>query len=530
MAGMKETPRQKMIGMMYLVLTALLALQVSDALIQKFAILNNSLEQANTSAGDKNKTTLKGIDAKVKEDGVSKYGDILNKANQVHKLADDMVSEIDVIKGRIVEEAGEGIDPETGGIKNMKETEKVGAILVGTNSNKNGVAYTLKTKLETYLTKLTGYADKGTTFKPMFLDAKDDPTVSKDANQNGKDFAELNFSETPVPAALATLSQKQSEVRRYEADVLKQLADKVGIKEVKFDQVFAAISAQANTVVAGMDYEAELFIAATSSSFSPRMSINGSGLVIKDGRGQIKFKTSGGEYDKNGLSKKSYTASVTYQSPEGAKTESITKEYFVLKPSYTIETATLPALYFSCANRLQFVSPGLGALWNPSFTADNADAIPGERGKVTIVPSGATCAINVTNGGIMLGTNRFNVRRVPKPDVKVFGNGGELDEKRGALASGLRSIEARATADESFKATNPEDANYRVSELYVALARGQRKIKDVTLNGGGSISALAQEAQAGDRYYIEVKGVQRKNFRGQIENIPFERKYIIPLN
>jgi hypothetical protein len=40
MAGGKETPRQKMIGMMYLVLTALLALQVSNAVLEKFAIIN----------------------------------------------------------------------------------------------------------------------------------------------------------------------------------------------------------------------------------------------------------------------------------------------------------------------------------------------------------------------------------------------------------------------------------------------------------------------------------------------------------
>ena len=55
MASLKETPRQKMIGMMYLVLTALLALQVSDALLQKFSLLNSSLEIANLSASSKNK-------------------------------------------------------------------------------------------------------------------------------------------------------------------------------------------------------------------------------------------------------------------------------------------------------------------------------------------------------------------------------------------------------------------------------------------------------------------------------------------
>ena len=85
-------------------------------------------------------------------------------------------------------------------------------------------------------------------------------------------------------------------------------------------------------------------------------------------------------------------------------------------------------------------------------------------------------------------------------------------------------------ADESFKSTNPEDANFRVSELYVALARGQRKIDDITLPGSGSISKLAAQAQTGDRYYIEVKGVQRKNFKGSVENIPFTMAKNIPLN
>ena len=91
-------------------------------------------------------------------------------------------------------------------------------------------------------------------------------------------------------------------------------------------------------------------------------------------------------------------------------------------------------------------------------------------------------------------------------------------------------IDARAIADESFKSTNPEDANFRVSELYVALARGQRKIDDVTLPGSGSIAKLASQAQAGDRYYIEIKGVQRKNFKGAVETIPFSMAKNIPLN
>jgi len=529
MASLKETPRQKMIGMMYLVLTALLALQVSDALLQKFTLLNNSLEIANQSATSKNKGVVQGIDERIKDlPNPAAYADVLRRANEVRRISDALVNQLDAVKSKVLETGG-GIDPETGNIKNPKEEEKVYELMVG--SKKNGEAYKLVPLFNQFIKDLTVLADPGTKFSPLALDAKDDPISNKDANQANKDFAELNFAQTPVPAALASLSQKQAEVRRYESDVLNQLAAKVGAKEIKFDKVFAQVSANANTVVAGMEYQAEVFIGATSSGFTPRMSYNGASIPVTDGRGQIKFKTSGGGYDANGLAKKTYTATVSYMSPTGPKTESITKDYFVLKPTYNIETATLPALYLGCANRLSVVSAGLGALWNPTFSADGGETISGQsRGKVTIVPSAATITLNVSNSGTLLGKETFRVRRVPRPEVKVFGNGSELDEKRGASASGLRSVDARAIADESFKSTNPEDANYRVSEMYVALARGQRKIDDVTLPGAGSIAKLAAQAQAGDRYYIEIKGVQRKNFKGSVENIPFSMAKNIPLN
>ena len=530
MASLKETPRQKMIGMMYLVLTALLALQVSDALLQKFTILNSSLEIANQSATSKNKGMVQGIEERIKDlPNPGAYADVVKRANEVRRLADALVNHLDALKSQILE-AGGGIDPETGNIKNPKEEEKVFTLMVG--ANKSGEAYKLEAMFSKYVQDLEKLADPGTKFPSLANDAKSDPIASKDANQANKDFAELNFEHTPVAAALATLSQKQSEIRRYESEVLNQLAGKVGAKEIKFDKVFAQVSANANTVVAGMEYQAEVFIAATSSGFTPRMSYNGSPLQVVDGRGQIKFKTSGGGYDANGLAKKTYTASVSYMSPAGPKTESITKEYFVLKPTYNIETGTLPALYLGCANRLSVASAGLGALWNPSFTAEGGDAIAGSnKGKVTIVPTASTVTLNVNNAGTLLGKETFRVRRVPRPDIKIVGSSGaELNDKSGENSAALRFVNAKAIADESFAATNPEDANYRVSEIEVALARGTKRVASITLPGGGSISSLAGQAQAGDRYRIEVKGVQRKNFKGSVETIPFSFVKVIPLN
>jgi gliding motility-associated protein GldM len=527
MAGLKETPRQKMIGMMYLVLTALLALQVSDALIQKFTLLNNSLEVANNSANDKNGSSLKGITEKANEKP-GLYTDVVAQANEVRKISNEMIAYIDGIKAKAVE-AGEGIDPETGQIKNPKEEEKINFLMIG--PNKNGTAYELKTKLNEYATKLSKYSP--TKFQPLAWDASEDKIVGKDPNNNKKDFAELNFAQTPVVAALATLSQKQTEVRRYESEVLDYLASKVGAKEIKFDKVFAMVSAKSNTVVAGTPYEAEMFIAASSSAVTPRMSWSGGGVSVVDGKGVIKFVAQGGSYDANGLAKKSYTATISYTGPDGlAKTVTKDQEYFVAKPTYNIETATLPALYLGCSNKLSIVSPGLGALWQPSFSGDGGEVIPNDgRGKVTVVPSSAQFTLNINNQGNLIGKENFKVRTVPRPDLKLYANGSEADEKKGIAASAIRFVEVKCFADESFKTTNPEDARFRPASVKVFLARGTRPLGSVEGSAGSiSLGSLASNAQSGDRIVVEVKGVQRMNFKGAINEIPMNRLFNIPLN
>jgi gliding motility-associated protein GldM len=531
MAGAKETPRQKMIGMMYLVLTAMLALQVSSALIEKFVLLNRSLESANTSSNEKNQAAVAGIKEAVnKSSNPSLYADVLRKADEVRQTSNTVIGEIDALKNEIVQEAGGGLD-EQGNIKNPKEEERVAILMVG-NANRKGKAYALKDRLNGFVQTLGKYADPGTQFAPLAVDAREDPIASLSTDQRRKDFAELNFAQTPVPAALAVLSQKQSEVRRYENTILDQLAAKVGAKEVKFDKIFGMISAKSNTVVAGTPFEAEMFIAASSSAITPRMSFNGAAVPVKDGKAVIKFTAQGGAYDNKGIARKTYTGNISYNDPSGGvKTLTVTGEYFVAKPSYSIETATVPALYFGCANRLNFVSPQLGALWQPSFGGSGAEIISGGGGKVTIVPNASQVTLNVNNQGNTLGVERFKVRLVPKPDIVVYGNGRPIDEKRGEAASALRSLEVRAVADENFKATNPEDAKFRVTDVTVNLVRGGRRINAVEVGGGGSISGLAQAAQPGDRYVLEIKGCQRMNFQGKVSSVNIGNKIVtIPLN
>lgn len=518
MAGGKETPRQKMIGMMYLVLTAMLALQVSSAIIEKFVLLNNSLELSSGAANKINQETVLKIKAAVEKSG-NREADVavMKQAEEVRKLSAEITNELNSLKQEIITVAGAGLT-EDGSIKNPQEEEKVAQLMIG--GNKNGKAYALKQRLNDFTTKLNQFSQQK--FQPLALDAKDDPISKNKADQRNKDFAELNFAQTPVAAALAVLSQKQTDIRRMEGEVLNYLAGKVGAADIKFDRILAMISSESKVVAAGTKFKGEMFIAASASGITPRMSLNGSPLQVQNGKGIIEFTAQGGGYNAEGLARRVLQGVISFPTPTGRDTTvRLEQEYFVARPTYQIETGTLPPLYLGCANKLSIQSPALGALWSPNFSADGAEIIPsGQKGKFTIVPSRAQVNLTISNQGNVLGTEPFRVQRVPKPTLELRVNGGAYDERRGTGASAARTIQVIAVPDESFKNFSPEDAQFRVSQIQVSLARGNRRVAGpLTLSGGGSVSSLATSAQPGDRYVIEVLNVQRRNFKGEVSEV-----------
>ncbi|HEV7348705.1 gliding motility protein GldM [Telluribacter sp.] len=529
MAGGKESPRQKMIGMMYLVLTAMLALQVSSAIIEKFVLLNNSLELSSGAANKINQETVLRIKAAVEKSG-NRAGDVavMKQADDVRKVSADVINEINTLKQQIIQDAGGGLN-EQGSIVNPAEEDKVAQLMIG--GNKNGKAYALKQRLNGYVQTLNQYSPE--TFQPLALDAAQDPVARNNPDQRNKDFAEMNFAQTPVAAALAVLSQKQTDIRRMEGEVLTHLASKVGAADIKFDRILAMISSESRVVAAGTKYRGEMFIAASASGITPRMSLNGAPVRVQNGKGVIEFTAQGGGYNAEGLARRVLTGTISFPTPSGRDTTvRLEQEYFVAKPTYQIETGTLPPLYLGCSNKLSIQSPALGALWAPTFAADGAEVISGgQKGRIVIVPNRTQVSLRVSNGGNLLGTENFRVSRVPKPTLELRVNGAVVDVRRGVPASGARSIQVLAVADESFKNFNPEDAQFRVGQIQVSLARGNRRVAGpISLNGGGSISSLAQQAEAGDRYVVEVLSVQRRNFRGNISDVEMgNQQFPVPL-
>lgn len=516
MAGGKETPRQKMIGMMYLVLTALLALQVSNSVLEKFIFINQAFENTNAENSGENQNKVDAIQKTVKESG-NRDQDVavLEKAQKVRQTTTKILEELEVYKEELVKRTG-GKD-QNGNYIGQKDIDAASAMFV--NELKGDE---LRDKLNAYsafLRETTG----DNSIRPIALDAKDIPVFAQDPNQNKKGFAELNFGHnTPMVGALASLSQLQSDVLTVETKALEELAAEVGAADLKFDNIFLMVKPESRIVAAGTSYKADMFITASSSSVKPTMKVNGKDIPVEGGFGKIEFVTSAGNYDKEGNARKTYIGEITMKQPGKPDTTFVdTVEYIVQKPVMQIQSASVQALYLNCGNELNVQVPALGTNYNPTFNTKGGNNFKGtEKGEVTVVPKSANVTLSVSSNGNLIGAQDFKVKRIPKPEIKVYSGGREVDQKRG-VKSAPRSLKIQAEPDESFAQFLPKDALFRVAESEITLVRSGRAVVPIKAKGPDvNLSQLASQARSGDAIVIEVKKVQRRNFKGEIEDFP----------
>lgn len=549
MAGGKETPRQKMIGMMYLVLTALLALNVSSTVIDKFVFLDDSLVRANRETEERNVAIVSSIKKTVDDTG-NRPEDmkVVEIADEIRAKTAEVNTKLIEIKQTLITETGgyeEGKEPEyPGDAKHLigkTDYSTVGHYMMPVEENGKGHGDDLKVALNGYaefmktkLAELGADEDELAAYKPIALDADEDPIYSTDPNQKGKSFSTLAFSDSPTPAGLATLSEFQARVLSYETRGLDFLSKKVGAGDLKFDVIVPMVKPESRYVAAGTKYTAKLFIAASSSGVTPTMTYNGNPIPVDaNGQGLVEFTANASSYDKDNLARKTYEAAITVTLPGGKDTTFTEQmEYFVVKPIIQIQSQSVNALYLNCGNKLDVQVPALGTAYNPSFSAKNGRTFKGtEIGQVTVVPSSTQdVTLNVSSGGSFIGDRTFSVRRIPAPSITAFTDQGEVDMKTGVSAKTPR-LYLRAIPDESFLQFLPDDARFRVAEAQVTLVSGGIGRRTITVSETANLGPITAQARKGDQLVIEIKKVQRQNFRKEVEDFPnFNRFINISLN
>src|SRR5579872_7518559 len=275
MAGGKETPRQKMIGMMYLVLTALLALNVSSAILEKFAIVNTTLEDLVGEDKTKNENKLTGIMGSTSKE--AKVEAAKDKAKKVREISKAMIAYLDGVKVKIKTGSGQKALEGEELVSNLNNPEEV---MLDSRKPEAGLDY--EKKLKAYVKDLNDIMQLKTPFVKLNKKAEDFAEFKNDPKEASKSFLEFSFEGTPLMAAVAVLSQMQTEVLEYEGAALDSLNAIAEGVVTKFDQLVPMVQAESNTLVAGQTYEGNLFVAGASSGLTPTMFKDGRPLPIED--------------------------------------------------------------------------------------------------------------------------------------------------------------------------------------------------------------------------------------------------------
>lgn len=519
MAGGKETPRQKMIGMMYLVLTALLALQVSNAVLEKFIFINGTLEELVNENQKKNSAAIEGIKASVQEKG-NRPADVeaLNKAKQVRELSSEMISKMENLKDRMVEITG-GIDPKTKELIGAKDYDKVGTMMLQSPTGKK-----FEQELDEYVKKINEIA--GTNLHELTKDAKEIEVFKNDPNQNMKDFLTITFQNTPTAAGLASVSQLEAELLEYENVALNEIGKQVGMKDVTFDRVVPMVRPAARRVAAGATYEADMFITASASGIEPKFFVGDKEIESYENEqgikmGKVSFTAQGGGYDpKTQVATKTFLARIELND----SIYELPMEYEVVKPVIKVTSGAMTSLYQNCGNPLQVEVPALGTNYNPSFSSAEAKVIKGSKpGDVVVIPQGrARVNLTVSNGGSVLGTEEFLVKKVPAPRIELQdARGRAVNLEEGISINSLqRAIKLEVVPDENFAREVPKDARYRIVDGEARLIRGGAVSVSKGITGGNvNLSDWAGRLRKGDVIMFKISRVIRRTFEDESETV-----------
>lgn len=538
MAGGKETPRQKMIGMMYLVLTALLALNVSSTVIEKFIFINESLERSNEEAEGRNSDILNAMAESVKKKGNDPEDvKVIEAAQELRAKTAELVEKLEDYKLEFIEETGgyeEGFDGNRLHLKGKTNYDGVGHYMMPEEEGGQGHGKAMKQLLNEYrdyVMKMLKENEAGddvlSHFHNLTPDADEDPVYKHDHNQEGKKWSQLAFEYSPTHAGLATVSELQASVLGFETRGLDHLKTRTGLSEIVFNDIKAMVMPVSKYVVSGNKYEAEMFIAASSKNTKPVMKYGGQEIDVNpEGVGKIEFvaNLNGGEDAGNGVKKKGFIAEITVKTGRGDTTFSNPIEYYVVKPAIVVSSNTAVSLYQDCANEVRVDVPGLTGNYNPSFSGSGARFIAGSgAGEVNIVPtSSAKVRMNVSNAGQPLGTKEFNVNPVPPPSIVAKDTKGKELDPSIPIPTGTRAIAVQAVADPSFKKGHEKDARFLVARGEAQLLSGgliRQKIPFT--NGKLNLSSISSRVRKGDVLVIKIQSVVRRNF--QDKNITVAR-------
>ncbi|MBX2984185.1 MAG: gliding motility protein GldM [Flavobacteriales bacterium] len=443
-----------MINLMYLVLTALLALNVSKEILDSFIIVNEGLENTKSTFKDKMDATYAQFEQLAKENQ-AKYGAAWNDAQQVQQLATKLVSHIDTLKGMLISKTdGIPLDQVMGmhnGVDTVLNLEYLNAkdnnthiteMMVGSEpaKPKEGpyTARELRGMLESFREKVKVAAagdEKLQASAERMFNFED----RRDASGTMNNWSSMNFYHVPVVAGITTLSKIQTDIRTMESELVSRMMSGVESKTFKFNTLAAIIKPQSSYVTAGGVYRASIFLGAYDNQNAPEVYVAGPGAYVDTTVsppvivGESKKLPMEGamailEEPATSAGLKVVTGIIKFKPVGGElQIEKFRAEYEVAAPSLVVSPTKMNVFYRGVENPVSISVAGYSASnIQPSMT--NGSLSRDRDGYVVKPGAGPSAVISVTvtnpdgSKKAMQGVE-FRVKNVPNPTPYFAGKG-----------------------------------------------------------------------------------------------------------
>lgn len=456
MAGGKETPRQKMIGMMYLVLTALLALNISKEILDAFVLINEGLENTKITFKEKITDQYAKFEASFTENP-QKYRENWEKAKEVRESANELINQIDQIKAYLISKV-EGREIETVIADNGRGQDTVLSLqYVETKDNKDVntnvmigedpanprqehpdgnflTAYDLRMNLANFRDQIIDLLEGNNELLAANLQHTFNFEERKDASGTVNNWEAMNFYYLPLAATITNLSKLQTDVRNAESDVVNYLMADVEAASYKFTKLRPIAIPQTNYVLQGDTFRADVFLAAyddtnyptvligedeTVEHDSTNVSLTGESQEVpigEDGFAKLRIPA-------NSVGFKNWKGVIKFRGPKGEQPFLFDVSYEVAVPSLVVSPTKMNVFYRGLDNPVEISVPGFSAekiqpsMTNGSLarTSDGWVARPG-KGSESII----SVSVEMDDGSKKnMGQMTFRCKSVPKP-LPVF--------------------------------------------------------------------------------------------------------------
>ena len=451
----KETPRQKMIGMMYLVLTALLALNVAKDVLDAFLIVNTGLQATNKSFKNKSEFIYSEIDKQVlinetKAMPVKKAAErVKNWSEELYEHVQELKVELVMAADKVEKEAADTLAIKLKHVKSKDNYDVPTHELLGNDvlEIEHCKARELRNELDEYRENLIGEIERDEIklinklevieqLGDLGIDTKDNPDAKEDHPEE-KHWEYKKFYHAPMYAAITILTQIQSEILNAEAVIVEKLYSSISASDFKFNTLKAIVIPNTNNVIKGNNYEAKVFLAAYDTTQPPDILIGDFEEV--DGKIQMKGKYQTLDVDKENrgvysrkettIGNKNFKGIIQLTAPTGEiRKFPFERTYTVAEPNLVVSPLKMNVFYLAIENPVGISMPGVenidARINNGKIKKSGNDwvVIPSKLGTAKV-----TVYAEVDEERRTMGVVDFRVKRVPDPVAMVGGkNGGTI--------------------------------------------------------------------------------------------------------